>query len=288
MNQNKSVEQLLTYGKKILREKNSESWSIDAQVLLMYVTGFSKIKLFSHNKDIVSDDDCQKYIEIINKRSEGIPVQYITGVQEFMSLDFKVNDYTLIPRGDTEVLVETILGLVDEQHIESIMDIGTGSGCIPISLLYYKKSMKAIGIDISQGALDVAQKNSDKHNVSDRLNFIQSDLFSNISNELIGQLDAIVSNPPYIREDVIASLMVDVREYEPMTALVGGEDGLDFYKKITSEGYKYIRQGGWLFYEIGYDQAADVTDIMKNNGFINIKVIKDLAGLDRVVFGNKI
>jgi release factor glutamine methyltransferase len=287
MSQNNTIEQLLLYGKSILKEKNIESWAIDAQVLLMYVTKFTKVKLFSHNKQLLNDDECNYYRQLINKRSEGYPVQYITGIQEFMSLDFIVNSYTLIPRADTEILVETLLEVSKKQDIKRIMDIGTGTGCIPISLAYYNTAMKAIAIDISDGALEVARKNADKHRVSDKIEFIKSDLFENLSDEWIGKLDAIVSNPPYIRQEIIPSLMREVREYEPITALVGGIDGLDFYRKITKQGYQYIRQGGFLLYEIGYDQATQVTGIMQQQGFVNIQIIKDLAGLDRVVIGNK-
>lgn len=285
MSQNKTIEQLLIEGKNILKGNNISTWSLDAQVLLMYITKLTKVKLFSHNKDILSQQSCTRYIELIHKRAEGFPLQYIIGTQEFMSLDFKVNTYTLIPRSDTEVLVETILGLSKENTIKYIMDIGTGSGCIPISLLYYNNSIRAVAVDISEGALEVARENAVKHGVLDKIEFVNSDLFGNIPDTFVGKLDAIVSNPPYIPKDIIPTLMTEVREYEPMSALVGGVDGLDFYRKITSQGHKYIRQGGYLFYEIGHDQAEAVINIMKQYNFENIRVIKDLAGLDRVVIG---
>lgn len=284
MNQNKSVEELLLYGKQYLKQCNIET-SIDAQVILMYVLNFSKIDLFLKNKVIVTTDEQNKYIELLKKRGKGVPTQYIVGKQEFMSLDFLVNEETLIPRADTEILVETILNV--DKNIKYILDIGTGTGCIPISLLHYSKDMKALAIDINLRALELAEHNACINNVEDRITFIQSDLFSNLPDKFINKFDAIVSNPPYIPTEDIESLMKEVKDYEPYIALNGGIDGLDFYRKITIQSQKYLKSGGFIFYEIGYNQAKDVSCILENSGFTNIHVIKDLSGLDRVIMANK-
>lgn len=287
MSQNKSVEQLLNEGKKYLKDKNINTAIIDAEIILMHLLNFSKVQLFSRNKEITTDIQQQKYFEFIEQRAKNIPVNYIIGIKEFMSLDFEVNTSTLIPRPDTEILVETILGISKKYRINYIMDIGTGTGCIPISLLYYSKDMRAIAVDINNYTLETAKHNAIRHNVIDRIDFIQSDLFTNMPNELIGNLDAIVSNPPYIPTAEIEYLMKEVKNYEPSLALDGGNNGLDFYRAITIEGYKYIRNGGFLFYEIGYNQGIAVTNIMKEQNLRDIKIIKDLAGLDRVVIGKK-
>ncbi len=284
MNQNKSVEELLLYGKQYLKQCNIET-SIDAQVILMYVLNFSKIDLFLKNKVIVTTDEQNKYIELLKKRGKGVPTQYIVGKQEFMSLDFLVNEETLIPRADTEILVETILNV--DKNIKYILDIGTGTGCIPISLLHYSKDMKALAIDINLRALELAEHNACINNVEDRITFIQSDLFSNLPDKFINKFDAIVSNPPYIPTEDIESLMKEVKDYEPYIALNGGIDGLDFYRKITIQSQKYLKSGGFIFYEIGYNQAKDVSCILENSGFTNIHIIKDLSGLDRVIMANK-
>lgn len=287
MSQNKSVEQLLNDGKKYLKNKKISTAVIDAEIILMHILNFSKVQLFSKNKEITTNIQQQKYFESIQQRAKNIPVNYITGIREFMSLDFEVNTSTLIPRPDTEILVETILTMSKKYKLNYIMDVGTGTGCIPISLLYYSKDMSAIATDISSHAIDTAKQNAIKNHVEDRINFIQSDLFTAIPNNLIGKLDAIVSNPPYIPTSDIEYLMKEVRDYEPSSALDGGKDGLDFYRAITIQGQKYIRSGGFLFYEIGYNQSVAVSDIMEKQSIKDIKVLKDLAGLDRVVIGKK-
>lgn len=284
---NKTIEDMLVWAKKLLKENGKETYSLDAQVLLMYVTGFSKVQLILNNKTLLEEEKIQEYEKMVKQRANGMPLQYITGKQEFMSLDFNVNSATLIPRGDTEILVEAVQKISRLENINNIMEIGTGSGCVPISLLYYNKEMKAVSFDISEEAIKIAKINAEINGVSDRITFIQSDLFEKAPKDMIGKFDAIVSNPPYIPKDVIKTLMTEVKDFEPITALEGGIDGLDFYRAITEQGQKYIRSGGRIFYEIGCEQAEDVKKIMQLNGMYNIEVIKDLAGLDRVVIGQK-
>ena len=191
----------------------------------------------------------------------------------------------LIPRGDTEVLVETILEKQQAEPLRSILDIGTGSGCIPISLGRYGRFEKIMAVDISTKALAYATKNAAENNV--KIDFYESDLFANVPAEWQGRLDAIVSNPPYIPKKDIEELMTEVRDFEPMNALDGGEDGLDFYRAIVEQGRNWLREGGWLFFEIGYDQGEALLSLLQESGYTETEIRQDLAGLDRVAIGRK-
>lgn len=287
MSQNKNIGELLSFGKEYLSDKNIDTSIIDAQLILMHVLNLSKIQILTHKELEVDNTKVSQYIELLCQRGANKPIQYILGNKEFMSLNFDVNNKTLIPRADTEILVETILNIAKTNSIKYIMDIGTGTGCIAISLLYYNKNMKAVAVDRDIEILQLAKTNAIKHKVEKRIKFIESNLFENIDNSYLGKFDAIISNPPYIPSDEINSLMPDVKNYEPITALDGGYDGLNFYREITLKAKYYIKKGGFLFYEIGYNQSNDVSQIMLQNGLENIKVINDLASLPRVVVGNK-
>ena len=219
---------------------------------------------------------------MVEKRKSGIPSQYIVGKCEFMGYDFFVDENVLIPRADTEVLVEKVLEFSAKNKFKNILDMCTGSGCIAISLVL-NGIEKAAGADISQGALNIAEKNAEYNDVKNKTEFIHSDLFENIE----GVFDAIVSNPPYIPKEDIKSLMREVKDHEHLSALDGGDDGLDFYREITKQSRKYLKDGGMLFYEIGYNQSEDLHKIMEENGFEKVTTVKDYAGLDRVVFGTK-
>lgn len=287
MNQNKNIGELLSFGKEYLSDRNIDTSIIDAQLLLMHVLNLSKIQILTHKELEVDNTKVSQYIDLLCERGTNKPIQYILGNKEFMSLDFDVNSKTLIPRADTEILVETILNTAKTNSIKYIMDIGTGTGCIAISLLYYNKNMKAVAVDRDIEILQLAKTNAIKHKVEKRIKFIESNLFENVDNSYLGKFDAIISNPPYIPSDEINSLMPDVKNYEPITALDGGYDGLNFYREITLKAKYYIKKGGFLFYEIGYNQSNDVSQIMLQNGLENIQVINDLASLPRVVVGNK-
>ena len=228
----------------------------------------------------------QFYKIVIEKRASHIPLQHITGEQEFMGLSFQVNEHVLIPRQDTEILVEEVM-----RHLSDgmrILDICTGSGCILLSLLKYSNECEGVGIDISSDALRVAQENAQRLQLD--ATFLEGDLFlplksfqsSKTSDTLF---DIIVSNPPYIETKVIDTLMPEVRLHEPVSALDGGEDGLYFYRKIVAEAPRFMRKGAYLFFEIGCAQAQTVAMFMQEAGFVQIEVLKDYAGLDRVVFG---
>lgn len=279
-------------GKEILYSAGIDESKLDARLLLEYICHTDRNDLLVHGDREVSSEDEAKYLELIGMRASHIPLQYITGVQEFMGLEFDVNEHVLIPRQDTEILVEEIMK--DLHDGTRILDMCTGSGCILISLLAFSNDCVGVGVDISADALDVAKSNAakllmHKQDATD-YSFMASDLFScfydmiNAGKE-VEKFDIIVSNPPYIRSDVIPTLMEEVRLHEPVLALDGDFDGLIFYKRIANESISFLHNGGKLFFEIGYDQAEAVKEIMEASGFKDIKVIKDFAGLDRVVYG---
>ena len=251
---------------------------IDAWYLLSYVTGLDRAAFFLHGDEPMAEPDMIRYRDLVTKRGERIPLQHLTGEQEFMGLDFHVNEHVLIPRQDTECLVERVLPYVDGKRV---LDVCTGSGCIGISIQSFCSNTQVTAADISEDALKVAQKNAKENQVP--VEFVHSDLFKEIS----GSYDMIVSNPPYIPSKVIETLMPEVRDHEPIKALDGKEDGLYFYRRITEESVAYLKPGGYLLYEIGHDQGEAVSSYMRENGFDEIEVIRDLAGLDRVVRGRR-
>jgi len=262
-----------------LTEAGIEEAKSDTLLLLDGICHVTRNDILLHGEEVLDDSLMQAFNEALTKRCTRVPVQYITGVQNFMGLDFMVNENVLIPRFDTEILVEEVMKNLHDGF--SILDMCTGSGCILLSLLQYSNDCVGVGVDISEDALTVAKSNCEKLGLS--ASFIQSDLFTNVS----GKYDIIVSNPPYIRSDVIPTLMEEVKGHEPMLALDGMEDGLYFYRKIVEESHDYLNGGGMLFFEIGYDQGEDVSHLMKEAGYKEVQVVKDYAGLDRVVFGQR-
>ena len=267
------------YQEGILRLKQAKiaEAELDAWYLMEYVTGIHRTMYYLRQQETVEKDTAERYFDCIGRRARRIPLQHITGEQEFMGLTFLVNEHVLIPRQDTEVLVEEALSHLNGD--EQVLDMCTGSGCILISLAHYRKGIRAVGADISDEALQIAEKNAKK--LSENVTFFKSDLFDRIE----GNYDLIVSNPPYIRTEVIEELEEEVRLHDPMIALDGKEDGLYFYRKITKQSRKHLSCGGWLLFEIGHDQGEDVARIMEDAGFAEVSVKKDLAGLDRVVSG---
>lgn len=282
---------LYDYGVRELMDAGIAESMLDARLLLEHVCHTNRNDLLVHGERDVPEKDQNIYLEYIEKRKRHVPLQHITGEQEFMGLVFEVNGHVLIPRQDTEVLVEEALRFLHDGM--DILDMCTGSGCILLSLLHYSNGCSGVGADISQEALELAEKNAGRlagkrENAVDSpdhslIRWIKSDLFEKIE----GTYDMIVSNPPYIPTGVISSLMEEVRDYEPLEALDGKEDGLFFYRKIAAEAYRFLRNGGYLFFEIGCDQAEKVRHIMEGNGYRDIAVVKDFAGLDRVVYGWK-
>ena len=247
---------------------------IDAWYLLSYVTGLDRAAFFLHGDEPMAEPDMIRYRDLVTKRGERIPLQHLTGEQEFMGLDFHVNEHVLIPRQDTECLVERVLPYVDGKRV---LDVCTGSGCIAIAIAKLGKPFIVHGVDISEEALAVARQNATELNASVEL--FAGDLMTRMD----GQYDVIVSNPPYIPPSVIEGLMPEVRLHEPMLALDGGQDGLEFYRRIAGQAVTRLAPNGRLFLEIGCEQAAAVAEILQKQGYREVQVFQDLAGKDRIV-----
>lgn len=276
-----TIQEIWDKGKDILQAAGVLEYKEDAWLLLSYVTGVSKA-VFLCNRNMPIPEEQETYCnQLFVERAKRIPLQYLTGEQGFMGLIFQVNPYVLIPRQDTEILVEEAGKILKEKQDARVLDLCTGSGCIIISLAYLYKLGLAVGADISGEALKVARENAKRNKVD--VSFVQSDLFTGIS----GKFDIIVSNPPYIPTGVIASLEPEVREYEPILALNGKEDGLYFYQNIIQQAEEYLVPGGDLLFEIGYDQGEQVSGLLASYGYTDIKIKKDLAGLNRVCMGKR-
>ena len=266
----------------------SDTPKLDIEILLSKALG-DVDRLYIHlnlHKELTKEQ-LDSFNEMIEDRLKGRPIAYIVNNREFMGLDFYVEEGVLIPRPDTEPLVEEVIELVKGKENLKIVDIGTGSGAITVSLAKYIKDCQVYSLDISDKALSIGLKNAISNEVEDKINFIKSNIFSGIEDKGL-ELDVIVSNPPYIRRADINTLHTQVKDYEPYIALEGGEDGLNFYRDITRESVKYLKDKGILAFEVGHDQAEDVSEILKHNGYTNIYTKKDLQGIDRVVIGFKL
>lgn len=265
------------FGEKMLSEAGIVEAKTDAWMLLEFAAQIDRSFYYMHMNDEAGQEQMQMYEEVLKKRAEHIPLQYIIGETEFMGLTFKVNSNVLIPRQDTETLVEEALKVAKSGM--KVLDMCTGSGCIIISILYHGKDLKGYASDVSRDAVLVAKENAALNHVE--VSFEIGDLFENIQ----GRYDIIVSNPPYIRTEEIGKLMPEVQKFEPFGALDGKEDGLFFYRRIIEQAENYLSSEGHLLFEIGFDQGKEVSELMEQAGFKNVRVIKDLAGNDRVVTG---
>lgn len=265
------------FGTKCLTDAGVPDAALDAWYLLQMVCKIERSYYYVHGEEDITQDAQKEYEIAVQKRAEHIPLQYIIGEQEFMGLRFKVNSNVLIPRQDTETLVEQVLKIVKPGM--KVLDLCTGSGCVLISVLKNAPELTGMGSDISKTALLVAKENAKLHEVD--AEWVRSDLFDNIAETF----DVIMANPPYIPTGEILSLMPEVRDFEPENALDGGADGLDFYRKIAGQVKDYLNPGGYVYMEIGYDQGEAVSELMRNAGFTEVEVIKDLARNDRVVKG---
>ena len=275
----KTYKDALEYGKQRLLECEIEDANLDAWLLLEYVSGISRSWYFIHENEEISEDDIEEYQILIEQRGKHIPLQQLTKEAYFYGMKFFVNENVLIPRQDTEVLGEQVLSLSKGKENLKLLDMCTGSGCILLALLANLKQASGTGVDLSEKALEVAQRNGEELGIE--VSWVQSDLFDKVS----GSYDIIVSNPPYIETSVIEGLMDEVKLYEPRMALEGTEDGLFFYREITMQAGKYLKNNGILAFEIGYNQGKAVSEFMKENGYEEVQVLQDLAGLDRVVTG---
>ena len=272
---------IVKYSKEL--EEISPTPRLDVETLLQKVLGVDRLYILLNLERVLSEDEEQLFNKFINERLNNRPIAYIVGNREFMGLDFFVTEGVLIPRPDTEVLVEEVIELAKKKGAKNILDIGTGSGAITVSLAKYLENVKVTSVDISDIALEIGKRNAISNEVDDRINFVKSDLFTNIDKET--KFDIIVSNPPYIKREVIDTLDKQVKDYEPYNALEGGVDGLDFYRAITKQAKEYLKKGGILAYEVGHDQSEDVSKLMEMDGYTNIYTLKDLQQIDRVVIG---
>lgn len=279
-------EALLKEGQEILEAAGIEEAGLDAWLLLEYESGKNRAYYFAHCKEEADEEIKTPYMEKIRKRAQHIPLQHLTHQGYFMGYEFFVNENVLVPRQDTEVLVEEALSLIKEKEVPQILDMCTGSGCILLSLLLEREDALGTGVDLSEKALSVAEKNRETYHLETRAELIKSDMFQ--SGYFEGKkesFDIIVSNPPYIPTEEIEKLQAEVRFHDPFMALDGREDGLYFYRIIAKNAGEYLKPGGFLACEIGCDQGEDVKKMFESCGFSDVKVIKDLAGLDRVVSG---
>ena len=260
-------------GMQKLKEAEIGEAQLDARLLLEEVCGTDHNTLLCHGDREVSEAEEEQYRKALEQRAVHVPLQHLLGYQDFMGLRFQVNEYVLIPRQDTEILVEEAMRYLHDGM--RILDLCTGSGCILLSLLHYSNDCEGVGVDISQEALRVAAQNAELLDI--KADFLKSDLYEKVT----GKFDLLVSNPPYIERKVIPTLMEEVREYDPYIALDGGEDGLDFYRRICEGAKQRLNEHGKLFLEAGYGEAEEIKKMLEND--FNVEIIKDISGIDRII-----
>lgn len=287
------LKDLIRMAEKRFEEEGCLTPRLDAELLFCHMMQKDKNYLFLHHGDQIDEKTCESYFQLVDIRAGGMPVQYMTGKQEFMGLSFRVNENVLIPRQDTETLVETAISQIKNKKNTlrgfRILDLCCGSGAIAVSLAHHLKQtkLKIAATDISQEAIAVAKGNAVENKVAGSIEFFQGDLFEPFPKSRKGkgkrQFDWIISNPPYIRRGILPTLMREVRDHEPLLALDGGVDGLDFYRRILSEAPAYLKAGGHLIMEIGYDQGEAVAALAKISGaYEPFAILPDLAGRDRI------
>lgn len=274
------IKEAIRKGMISLKTNNIQEPNLKSRLLMQYILNKPRQYMLIHDNEELTNKQEKAYLENIEKMIKGVPLQHITHSQEFMKMNFYVNENVLIPRPDTEILVEEVINIAKKINAKKILDLCTGSGAIAISLAKYIENSQITAVDISEEALRIAKLNAVNNNVEDKITFVKSDLFENIVKE---KYDIIVSNPPYIKKDFMKKLDKEVQQ-EPYIALDGGYDGLDFYRKIISEGYQYLKFKGYLCMEIGYDQKQEVFDIIKSQEkYSNTYSKIDLGGNDRIV-----
>ncbi|NMA87502.1 MAG: peptide chain release factor N(5)-glutamine methyltransferase [Tissierellia bacterium] len=281
------INQLLKTGVNMIKDREYGNPVLEATMVLEKLLNVDRIYVYTHGKAKVDKDIEDKFLEIMELRATGYPIQYILKEKEFMGLNFYIEEGVLIPRPDTEILVEYILNYIDvnyENREIKLLDIGFGSGAIGLSIAYYKRQIQVLGVDNSDIAMKVASINRDKLNL-ENVKLYSGDLFSKISDG--EKFHIIASNPPYIPSGEIENLQREVKDFEPVEALDGGDDGLDYYREIIPNAKKYLERDGLLIFEIGWDQGQRVKEIFLKEGFKNVEILKDLQGLDRVVCGIK-
>ncbi len=269
------ISEIINWATDLLTSKDIENPKLDSEYIIAHVLGMSRLELNLHQDDDITEDDLVLIQNMISRRQKNEPLQYILGETDFYGLTFKVNEHVLIPRPETELLVEKIIK--ENPAVEEILEIGTGSGAIAIALAANIKNVKIIAVDISNEALQVARENAVKNKVN--INFCFSDVFENV----IGKYDLIISNPPYISNKEYQYLSSEIREYEPLIALLADDNGLAFYKKILCSAKDYLTENGKIYFEIGYSLSESIKKVAEENGFRNIETVKDLNDFDRMM-----
>ena len=270
---------LLKEAKDKLKSASIDEYALDAEIFMAEVLNKDRLFVLLNLDYELNNNEAESFKNMISRRLNHEPAAYIIGRREFMGMDFAVEEGVLIPRPDTEILVETVME--NGAQAKTCLEIGTGSGCISVSLSKLLR-LNVTGVDISERCIEISQKNAKANGVDKICEFLLGDMFSPFKND--EKFDIIVSNPPYIKKNVVPSLMDDVKNFEPILALDGREDGLYFYREIINKAENYLNPNGMVFFEIGYDQKEDVSLLFKEKGFENINTVKDLSGLDRVVY----
>lgn len=277
-----TIGRLLDWTTKFLQQKGSESPRLDSEVLLAYALSCKRIDLYARHSEEAPEQGRQRFRELVRQRIEGCPVAYLVGRKEFFSLEFAVNRSVLIPRPDTECLVDECLRVAKTMEAPTILDIGTGSGCLPVAIVKHHKTAQATAVDLSSEALAVASTNAAKHGVAERIRFVQGDLFAPL--DAGERFDFILSNPPYIPHDEIAKLAPGVRDYEPHTALDGGTDGFAVFDRLIAEATAHLKPGGYLLIEIGSLQEGPARERLERHGGYELaKTVHDGSGHPRVL-----
>ena len=275
-----TIKQAMEKGAIELKVGNIETPKLKSRLLMQYVLRETRQYIIVHDTKQLTERQEKNYFLSIKKIKSGIPIEYITHQKEFMKLNFFVNESVLIPRQDTEILVEEVIKIAKKKKAKKILDLCTGSGAIAVSLAKYLPESEITAIDISHKAIKMAKRNAIFHNVENRITFLESNLFDNLPDQ---KYDIIVSNPPYVKRDIIKKLDKQVQK-EPYIALDGGYDGLDFYRKIIKQAYEFLKYNGYLCLEIGFDQKEEVTELIKNEGqYSKVYCKKDLCDNDRVI-----
>ena len=280
-----TVLESLELSSQFLEKKGIESARMNAELLLAHILECQRLDLYLRFNQPLNKIETDTYREYITRRGNFEPYQYIVGNVEFYGLKFFVDKNVLIPRQETEILIETVLEKYPKNDELKILDIGTGSGNIPISLAINLPESKVISIDVSHDAIKIAEQNRELHDLKSRVGFIQSDILTDSLEKYNSTFDIIVSNPPYVKKEEFETLQNEISEFEPEIAVTDFDDGLKFYKEISSKSNTLLKENGMLFFEVGKGQAVDVKEIMIENGFKNVEIQKDLSEIDRVVFG---
>lgn len=280
-----TITQAIDEGASELRASGVEQERRTAGVLLAHVLGVDRTHLLTRFADQVSESDYETYQRLIERRAAGEPLQYITGHQEFYGLDFLVTPAVLIPRPETEFLVERIIKLMDDSISSPlIVDVGTGSGCIAVTLAVNLPRARVIATDLSAAALEVARTNAERHGADDRIEFFQGDLLEPLeTRHLENSVDVLASNPPYVNDGHAGLIQREVRDWEPREALFGGVDGLDFYRRLIAESPRYLKPGGYVVLEIGFSQVDSISEIVKGNALELVDITPDLQGIPRTL-----